>query len=100
MRTVETSGEFSRRTATMHWAAPGSSASGCASISSGALHRRTVKTVRHWASILVVTLVTATPAIAQPGDTYTLPALPVIALETFPSDARTALEAALAKAAR
>ena len=29
-----------------------------------------------------------------------LPALPVIALETFPSDARTAIEAALAKARR
>ena len=57
-------------------------------------------TVRRWASALVVALVTAAPAIAQPGDASRLPALPVIALEAFPSDARTALEAALAKATR
>src|SRR5262245_16438668 len=76
----------------MHWAARGSSVSACASVSSGALQRR--------ASVLVVVLVTAGPAIAQPGDASRLPALPVIALETFPSDARTALEATLVKASR
>jgi protein O-GlcNAc transferase len=59
-----------------------------------------VKTVRTWAAVLVAMLLTAAPATAQPGMEPKLPALPDIALETFPSDARTALEAALAEARR
>jgi tetratricopeptide (TPR) repeat protein len=59
-----------------------------------------VKTVRAPVKILLGALLTAAPAIAQPGIEAKLPALPVIALETFPSDARTALETALAEARR
>jgi protein O-GlcNAc transferase len=59
-----------------------------------------VKTVRTWTKVLAAALLTATSAIAQPGIEPKLPALPVIALETFPSDARTALETALAEARR
>jgi tetratricopeptide (TPR) repeat protein len=59
-----------------------------------------VKTVRTWTKILAAALLTATSAIAQPGIEPKLPALPVIALETFPPEARTALEAALAEARR
>ena len=47
--------------------------------------------------MLVAVLPTAAPTIARPGIEPKLPPLPVIALETFPSDARTALEAALAR---
>lgn len=50
--------------------------------------------------MLVAVLPTAASAIAQPRIEPRIPALPVIALETFPSDARTALEAALAEANR
>jgi tetratricopeptide (TPR) repeat protein len=47
-----------------------------------------------------VALLTASPAIALAGPDPELPPLPVIALETFPPDARTALEAALLGAKR
>ena len=59
-----------------------------------------MKTVRTGATILVAVLLTAARAGAQPQIASKLPSLPDIALETFPSDARTALEAALAEARR
>ncbi len=57
-----------------------------------------MKTVPTWATVLVSALLTAAPALAQPRIEPKLPALPVIALETFPSDVRIALETALGDA--
>ena len=59
-----------------------------------------MKTVQTWAAVLVAMRLTAAPAIAQPRTEPELPALPDIALETYPADARTALETALADARR
>ena len=59
-----------------------------------------VKTVQTWAAVLVAMRLAAAPAIAQPRTEPELPALPDIALETLPADARTALETALADARR
>jgi tetratricopeptide (TPR) repeat protein len=59
-----------------------------------------VKAVRTWATVLVAALLNAPPALAQPGAARKLPPLPVVALDTFPPDARTAIDTALAEAMR
>ena len=63
-------------------------------------YRSTVKTVRSSATALGIALLIAAPTIALAALEPELPPLPVIALETFPPDARTAIEAALVEARR
>jgi protein O-GlcNAc transferase len=63
-------------------------------------YRSTVQTVRVGATLLVAALLTGSPTIALAARGPELPPLPAIALETFPPDARTALEAALLEARR
>ncbi len=59
-----------------------------------------MKTVWTRATVLGLALLTTVSTIGLAAPEPELPPLPVIALETFPSDARAALEAALAKARR
>jgi protein O-GlcNAc transferase len=63
-------------------------------------YRSTVNTVWTRATVLGLALLAAAPTIALAAPEPELPPLPVIALETFPQDARTALEAALVEARR
>ncbi len=63
-------------------------------------YRSTVKTVRTCLTVLIVALLTVAPTIALAGAEPELPPLPALALEAFPLDARTAIEAALVQARR
>src|SRR5215204_4056878 len=58
-----------------------------------------VTTIRFCATGLVVVMVAAAPT-AHQESAPTLPPLPVVALDAFPSDARTAMARALADATR